>query len=124
MTLHILYVGIGGVIGCIARFLVVSFMADLVSRGIPLGTLLVNVVGSVVIGVGAGLAERHEWMRQEWTIFIAAGFCGGFTTFSAFALENFQFLLEKNYLAFGLYSLFSVVLCIAAVAFGFMLATR
>lgn len=58
-------------------------------------------------------------MRGEGRIILLAGFCGGFTTYSAFALENLQFLIEKNFWMFGAYSLLTFALCLAAVALGF-----
>lgn len=122
MTWNLVSVGVGGLIGCLARFLVVSFTGQFTV--LPWGTLLVNIVGCLIIGAGAGLAENYEWMRGEGRILLLAGFCGGFTTYSAFALENFQFLIEKNYLAFGGYSLITFVLCLGATAVGFFLATR
>lgn len=118
MSRDIVFVGIGGLVGCVARFLVVSLTANLLAN-VPLGTLLVNISGCFLIGAGAGLAEQYEWMRGEGRILLLAGFCGGFTTYSAFALENLQFLIEKNYWMFGAYSLLTFALCLAAVALGF-----
>ena len=120
MSRDIVFVGLGGVVGCIARFLIVSWTANTLAN-VPLGTLLVNISGCFLIGAGAGLAEHYEWMRNEGRIILLAGFCGGFTTYSAFALENLQFLIEKNYWVFGAYSLLTFAICLAAVALGFYL---
>ena len=121
MSRNIVFVGLGGLVGCIARFLVVGWTANLLAN-VPLGTLLVNISGCFIIGAGAGLAEHYEWMRGEGRILLLAGFWGCFTTYSAFALENLQYLIERNYWSFGAYSLATFVLCLAAVALGFFLA--
>jgi CrcB protein len=122
MGRNALFVAIGGAVGCVARFLIVSLVAENFPASIPYGTLLVNIVGSLVIGASVGFADRFHWMQHEWRIFLTAGFCGGFTTFSAFALENAQMLIERNYGSFAIYSLLSFALCIAAVFAGMQLA--
>jgi len=102
--------------------LIVSLVAENFPASIPYGTLLVNIIGSLVIGASVGFADRFHWMQHEWRIFLTAGFCGGFTTFSAFALENAQMLIERSYWSFAAYSLLSFLLCIAAVFAGMQLA--
>jgi CrcB protein len=122
MGRNALFVAIGGAVGCVARFLIVSLVAENFPASIPYGTLLVNIIGSLVIGASVGFADRFHWMQHEWRIFLTAGFCGGFTTFSAFALENAQMLIERNYGSFAIYSLLSFALCIAAVFAGMQIA--
>ena len=122
MGRNALFVAIGGAVGCVARFLIVSLVAENFPASIPYGTLVVNITGSLVIGASVGFADRFHWMQHEWRIFLTAGFCGGFTTFSAFALENAQMLIERNYASFAIYSLLSFALCIAAVFAGMQLA--
>lgn len=89
MTLwHILAVGVGGALGSIARF-VVSRVTVFMVPGYPaLGTLIVNVAGSFVIGFLAGAGVQHKWMSAEWRIFLVTGVLGGLTTFSSLALET------------------------------------
>jgi CrcB protein len=85
---HMLAVGVGGAIGSIARFLV-SRQTVLLVPGYPaLGTLIVNVVGSLAIGFLAGAGVQHRWLSDEGRIFLVTGVLGGLTTFSSLALET------------------------------------
>lgn len=122
MTRNVVFVALGGMIGCVGRFLLVSLVVNLLPFKFPFGTLFVNILGCFVMGAVVGLAERYLWIHHEWRMFLTAGFCGGFTTFSAFAFENVELLLDKSYLTFGAYSLASFLLCLAAVFGGLILA--
>jgi len=117
----ILFVGIGGMLGSICRYLMVTLVVSLLPFTFPFGTFAVNVIGSFVMGTVVGLAEQYLWMQHDWRIFLTAGFCGGFTTFSAFAFENVELLIDKNYWTFGAYSLSSFVLCVGAAFLGLLL---
>lgn len=121
MSRNILFVAIGGMLGSVGRFLLVSLIVNLLPYTFPFGTFFVNVVGCFVMGAAVGLAERHLWFHDEWRIFLTAGFCGGFTTFSAFAFENVELLLDKSYGTFAAYSAASFVVCILAALTGLML---
>jgi len=122
MSRDILFVAFGGMIGCVCRFLAVSFVVRLLPFTFPFGTFFVNVIGSLIMGLAVGLAERYLWMHQEWRVFLTAGFCGGFTTFSAFAFENAELFLDKNYTTFAAYSVSSFVFCLAAAFAGLAIA--
>jgi CrcB protein len=121
MSRDILFVALGGMLGSVCRFLTVSFVVKLLPFTFPFGTFTVNVLGCFVMGCAVGFAERYLWIHQEWRMFITAGFCGGFTTFSAFAFENVELMLDKNYFTFAAYSLASFVLCLTAAFAGLML---
>ncbi|MFM7022090.1 MAG: fluoride efflux transporter CrcB [Flavobacteriales bacterium] len=120
MSRILLLIGAGGFIGSILRYLVSSYFSKFSS--FPLGTLMVNIIGCLVVGLLFGLSERHNWFSGQWQLFLLTGFCGGFTTFSAFAYENIKLLQEGNYLAFAGYTLASVALGLAAVFGGLLLA--
>lgn len=116
-------VGVGGFLGSVARYLCATSLTRWVSTAFPLGTFAVNVIGSLVIGCVFGLSQRHQWLTAEWRLFLATGFCGGFTTFSTFAQENLQLIQNGDYGIFALYASASVMLCIAGAALGYFLST-
>jgi len=123
MWKNILLVGIGGGLGSMGRYLLQKWIGGLVSHPFPIGTFLVNISGSLLIGIFYGLALKGSLPGQDWKLFLTTGICGGFTTFSAFALENVQLLKTGNFLIAGLYIGASVLLGIAAV-FGGMALCR
>ena len=122
MRYNIILVGVGGLLGSIARYLTATYFTKLIANPFPFGTFAVNIVGCLVIGVIYGLSARFNWLTPEWRLFLATGFCGGYTTFSSFALENMQLLQQANYTTFTLYSITSFVLGLAAVFMGLLLA--
>ena len=95
MLRTILIVGSGGFIGSVMRYLVQYFMEKALTSTFPWGTFLANVAGSFIIGMVFALAEKGSIMTAEWRIFLAVGICGGFTTFSSFAYNNFTMLNER-----------------------------
>jgi len=111
---------IGGGFGSIARYLLSKYMNSS-ANGIPYGTFLANVLGSLLIGIILGLAVKNESLNSNQTLLLATGFCGGFTTFSTFAYENHIFLKSGDLLSFFLYTLGSFILGFGAVFFGMFL---
>ena len=117
---QVLLVFVGGGAGSVLRFLISKNLNAFTS--LPLGTLLVNVLGSLLIGIFLGLGLRQEMLSPNATLLLATGFCGGFTTFSAFSYENQALLKAGDYLNFGIYSAGSIFLGIAAVLAGLWLS--
>ena len=115
----LLLVGIGGFTGSVFRYIIARLVDERASRIIPFGTLTVNIAGCFIIGIIYGLLLRKLDMSENVRLLLGVGFCGGFTTFSAFALENLTFIQQKNFGNVLLYSLASVVLGIMAVWGGF-----
>ena len=91
----VLAVGFGGFLGSIARYITVKSVDEKLNAVFPYGTLSVNIIGSFLLGLIYVLASRKTGMTEQWRLFLGAGFCGGFTTFSAFALENFNLIEQK-----------------------------
>ena len=117
----LLAVAAGGALGSVARYLVGIGAAKWLSPGFPWGTLIVNVLGSFLIGV---LAEAFalKWDASQATrAFLIVGICGGFTTFSTFSLD-FVVLADRNAMPAFLYALASVGLSIGGLYAGLQLA--
>lgn len=113
--LNCISVGAGGLIGSVLRYLV-SLLPIRHSSGFPLLTLGVNVLGAFLIGLIVTLAGKNASLDPRTLLFLQVGVCGGFTTFSSFALET-QNLLQGGRLLVGLsYVCLSVVLCVGATA--------
>ncbi len=101
MFRNILLVGLGGGAGSVARYLCQRWISEWVAYPWPVGTFIVNVSGCFVIGVILGLADRNNLIASEWRLLLATGFCGGYTTFSAFAFENAGLLKAGNFFIGG-----------------------
>jgi CrcB protein len=116
------WVGIGGCVGAVARYAVgLAPFAASWTGSFPLTTFLINVVGSLVIGVVAGAVGAGAALPVGAVLFLKTGLCGGFTTFSTFSLETFE-LLEAGKYATGLgYAGLSCVCCVAGAAAGMAL---
>ena len=111
-------VALGSAIGGVARFGVSVIGVRWLGPGFPWATLAVNILGSGFIGwLAASLPLQPPSARLFWM----TGVCGGFTTFSAFAFENIELLLDKNYATFAAYSIASFVVCLGATFVGLIL---
>jgi CrcB protein len=123
MIKTLLLVGTGGFLGSISRFLASRFIQENLPVAFPFGTFSVNITGCFLIGLIYGFSERSSLLTSEWKMFLAVGFCGGFTTFSTFANENLALLRDGDFFHFLLYTGLSVFLGIMATFLG-VLTTR
>jgi len=119
--LHIVYIGFGGFIGSICRYLMSKYLNNLIPS-FPLGTLVVNVLGSLVIGFFLYSISSGKNISPELRDFIAIGIIGGFTTMSGFAYESFRLFELKEVTFFTLNICLNLILSIAAVYAGKELA--
>lgn len=115
-------VGLGGFAGTVLRYLI-GLLPVKVSSGFPVKTLMINVIGSFVIGVIAILAAKNKAFDPRLVLVIKVGVCGGFTTFSAFAYETAGLMQSGNIGVALCYMVLSIVLGVAAI-FGAQLLLR
>lgn len=113
----LLAIGIGSFIGGISRFLLSQFVQSKFSIVFPFGTMTVNIIGCLLIGMIFGLSDRGQ-MTQELRLFLATGILGGFTTFSAFTNETIALMNDGQFLYAGVYVLASVILGLLATFTG------
>jgi CrcB protein len=111
----ILVVAIGGALGSVARYVVGIESGRLFGTDFPWGTLIINVSGSLLIGVFAGLFAAKWSLPQTTRVFLVVGICGGFTTFSTFALDVWYLIERGQSLASLGYVLASVILSTLAL---------
>ena len=118
-----LLVFLGGGLGSGLRYLV-SITMNQYSKVLPFGTFTVNMLGCLLIGLILGYAQRENTLTSNQTLLLATGFCGGFTTFSAFANENLELIKNGELFNFSVYTIGSVLIGILAVFIGFYLTNR
>ena len=118
-----LAVAAGGAIGSLARFWLAAAMTALTGPRFPWGTLLINVVGSGIIGLVAAvtLPPARVAMHPDLRVFLMVGVCGGFTTFSAFSLQTLELVQSGDIWPAAGYIAGSVVFCLVAVWGGWLL---
>lgn len=117
---QLLLVFIGGGFGSVLRYVLGKYLNSY-QTGIPYGTFIANILGSLLIGIILGLAAKNNSISQNHTLLLATGFCGGFTTFSAFAYENHIFLKAGDFTSFAMYTIASFVVGFLAVFLGMFL---
>jgi len=116
-----LITGAGGFFGSGLRYLSQRWIAQLLPVSFPYGTLIVNVLGSFLIGIIFALGDKTRILSPEMRMFLAVGLCGGFTTFSSFSLDSYGLLKDSEYLYFSIYMFSSIITGILAVIAGIWL---
>lgn len=114
------WIFLGGGLGSVCRYLLGKFLNNS-SNGIPYGTFLANILGSLLIGLILGVSLKNNNLEEHQVLFLATGFCGGFTTFSTFAYENHIFLKNGDFTSFALYTIGSFIIGFLSVFGGMYL---
>jgi fluoride exporter len=117
----LMLVATGGMLGSVARYVTARSIHEKLSGGFPYGTLAVNIIGSFILGLMYAWFSRKVIDNENLRLLIGTGFCGGFTTFSAFAFENVNLLQQKMFSSSVLYILLTLVIGFLAVAAGLAL---
>jgi CrcB protein len=118
------FIAIGGAVGACSRYLVVELCAVLLGRGFPYGTLTVNVIGSLMMGLLIAAFENEMLATEPWRQIIGLGFLGALTTFSTFSMDNVLLMQQGAFFKMGLNVLLNVVLSISAAWIGFQLLIK
>jgi len=117
---QLLLVGLGGFIGSIARFFISKLNLHWHFLSIPMGTLSVNILGSLIIGFIVGVSAKSELITPGLRLFLMVGVCGGFTTFSSFTLENFTLMQNGQFATVLIYTGLSIFFGFLAVYLGYI----
>ena len=115
--------GIGGAAGSMLRYGIGAVVSRYVAHTFPIGTFSINVIGSLIIGILFGLVARNQWLQEGGMLLLASGFCGGFTTFSTFALENVNLMQKGQSLMAFIYLGASVIVGLLLCRMGIWLAS-
>ena len=110
---------LGGGLGSVLRFLISQYISKKIESGIPWGTFVVNILGSLLLGAIIGFFHKMNLSSSQYVVFFTLGFCGGFTTFSTFTMENMLLLKNGDWTLVFIYSLTSVIIGILAAFGGF-----
>ncbi len=122
--MQLIYIGIFGGFGCVARYLASGWIYQLAGRNLPYGTLAVNIVGSFLLGLLMTFGVRSVLFSPEVRIGLTVGFMGGFTTFSTFSYETLRLLEDGSFWQAGMNILLNIVLCLLFALLGVLVARQ
>ena len=114
-------IALGGGMGSVLRYLCNIIINKTYPNKTYLATLFVNILGCFIIGLLIGYFQKNQTESETLKLLLVTGFCGGFTTFSTFGLENFNLIQSQNYLLTLLYIMLCVIIGIAFVGIGIYL---
>lgn len=122
MMSRILTVAVGAALGANLRYGIALWAAKRWGSGFPVGTMIINVSGSLLIGFAIGLAASRLALTPTWRLLVVTGFCGGYTTFSTFSYETYELFNAGSIWRAGLNVTGSVILGLLGVVAGLLLA--
>lgn len=122
--MQLLYIGIFGGLGCVARYLASDLTYQLLGRSLPYGTLLVNAIGSFLLGFLMSFGMRSTLLSPQLRVGLTVGFMGGFTTFSTFSYETLKLLEEGSLWQAGANVVLNVFVCLFFAMLGVWLARQ
>ncbi|MFT5753003.1 MAG: CrcB protein [Flavobacterium sp.] len=122
MLKNLILVAIGGASGSVLRYLVHWIISKKSISNFPYQTFIVNIIGCLLIGILVGYLAKNNSQNETLKLLLITGFCGGFTTFSAFGLENINMIHNQNYQLAFLYTSLSLILGVLAVGLGIFIS--
>lgn len=122
MIKNLFLVAIGGASGSVLRYLIHCLVSKKTFSTFPYQTFIVNIIGCLIIGILVGYLAKNQSQNETLKLLLITGFCGGFTTFSAFGLENINMIQNQNYQLAFIYTSLSLVLGILAVSLGIFIS--
>jgi len=120
--LDLLIISLGAIVGANARYLLSRSAATVLGPIFPYGTLLINIIGSLIVGFFMAWTTERILLDPRWRLLIVVGFCGSFTTFSSYAYESIAYFEQGQWLLMWTNILSNNVLCLLGVLAGMALA--
>ena len=120
--LNFLAISLGAIVGANARYVISRYAARILRPVFPYGTLVINVVGSLIVGFFIIWSSERALVDPRWRLLVVIGFCGGFTTFSSYAFETMAYFEQGQWLLMTTNILTNNLLCLLAVVAGMALA--
>lgn len=122
MLQTVLFISLGAIVGANLRYYTGLAIVKFFHSSLPYGTMLINISGSFILAFFLVWTTERALADPRWRLFVAVGFCGGFTTYSSYAYESFALFEQGQWLWAALNVLFTNVLCLAATFGGAALA--